>query len=387
MKTRMKLHLIIYIAAACILTACENEIPYNPGKQKAQIIMNALLEAGRAENDVYLHLGEGFGIEHLNEATLSLYVNDKLEESPKAISPEEIYGHMEGTIDQDKYEALLKSIRYKRFRLTTVLHPGDNIRLEATAENGKYHASAEVTVPQPVENLHVDTSLAYLREYSGQTLYRRYKITLQDRPGEKNYYRLDIQNNLNYRCEYREYITDENGDLIPSEDGWSWLYNMKDTLITYSDTKIINREDVILTDGHPGGYDDEDNELFPTIENKYNIFTDNSFSNSSATLKVYTPHYNNYYPMLSDYSPSRRNYDQIYYKHTIAIRVLTLTESEYRYLKALNCLDDGDYDEALMEPISLPCNVKGGLGFVGVAAERKMTIEFPEIQRWQMNNN
>jgi hypothetical protein len=57
MKTKMKLHLIIYITIVGFLTACENEIPYNPGQQDPQIIMNALLETGQAENDVYLHLG------------------------------------------------------------------------------------------------------------------------------------------------------------------------------------------------------------------------------------------------------------------------------------------------------------------------------------------
>lgn len=30
MKTKMKLHLIIYITIVSFLTACENEIPYNP---------------------------------------------------------------------------------------------------------------------------------------------------------------------------------------------------------------------------------------------------------------------------------------------------------------------------------------------------------------------
>lgn len=151
MKTKMKLHLIIYITIVGFLTACENEIPYNPGQQDPQIIMNALLETGQAENDVYLHLGEGYSIEHLNEATLFLYINGKIAETPKAVSPEEIYGHLEGELDKDIYESLLKSIRFKKYRLTSTLHPGDNIRLEATAENGKYHASAEVTVPQPIE--------------------------------------------------------------------------------------------------------------------------------------------------------------------------------------------------------------------------------------------
>ena len=143
MKTKMKLHLIIYITIVGFLTACENEIPYNPGQQDPQIIMNALLETGQAENDVYLHLGEGYSIEHLNEATLFLYINGKIAETPKAVSPEEIYGHLEGELDKDIYESLLKSIRFKKYRLTSTLHPGDNIRLEATAENGKYHASAE----------------------------------------------------------------------------------------------------------------------------------------------------------------------------------------------------------------------------------------------------
>ena len=54
MKTRIKLHLIIYIAFVGLFMACENEIPYNPGQQNPQLIMNALLNAGQTENLVYL---------------------------------------------------------------------------------------------------------------------------------------------------------------------------------------------------------------------------------------------------------------------------------------------------------------------------------------------
>ena len=73
MKTRIKLHLIIYIAFAGLFMACENEIPYNPGQQNPQLIMNALLNAGQTENLVYLHLSEGNSIGRINEATLSPY--------------------------------------------------------------------------------------------------------------------------------------------------------------------------------------------------------------------------------------------------------------------------------------------------------------------------
>ena len=120
MKTRIKLHLIIYIAFVGLFMACENEIPYNPGQQNPQLIMNALLNAGQTENLVYLHLSEGNSIGRINEATLSLYVNDKQAESPQAISPEEYYGNMQNQLDKGQYEALLKSMRFKIFRpLTT----------------------------------------------------------------------------------------------------------------------------------------------------------------------------------------------------------------------------------------------------------------------------
>ena len=378
MKTKMKLHLIIYIAIASFLVACENEIPYNPGKQKTQLIMNALLDAEQAENYVFLHLGAGYSIERVNEATLSLYVNDKLVESPEAISPEELYGDLKGQLDKDGYEVLLKSIQFKKYRLTTVLHPGDNIRLEATAENGRYHASAEVTVPQPIESLQVDTSFAYLREYSGQTLYRQYEITLQDRPNEKNYYRLEILNNYHIQARHTVPSLDEEGNQVTDEYGTP-LYVYKDTTFNYSDCELINREDIILTDGNISHSDeDEDNVLFPIIHNKYNIFTDNSFPNSFATLKVYMPlipkGLNWYYDVRASLLSS-------------TVRLLSITETEYRYLKALNCLDDGDYDEALMEPVSLPCNVEGGLGFVGAAADARIKMEFPEVQRRNWNDN
>lgn len=321
MKARIKRPFILYIAITAILTACENEIPYNPAKQEPQLIMNAMLDAGQAENYVYLHLSEGNAIGDVKEATLSLYINDRLAESLRIITPEE------------------------KFRLATALHPGDNIRLEAVAGNGQYRVSSEVSVPRPIESLHVDTCLSYLREYNGQEPYRQFKVTLQDRPDEKNYYRLEILNDISY--------------------------HYKDTVIIEQHTEIINREDVILTDGHPTGYEDEENEMFPTIKNKYNIFTDNRFSNSSVTLKVYTKPFDDFY--ITDV-----RYGKVHRKHTVTVRLLSLPEIGFRYLRAVNALDDDDYDESLMEPISLPGNVKGGLGFVGACSGKEYRIELPE---------
>ena len=376
MKTRIKLYLIIYIAFTGLFMACENEIPYNPGEQNPQLIMNALLNAGQTENLVYLHLSEGNSIGRINEATLSLYVNDKQVESPQAISPEEYYGNMQNQIDKGQYEALLKNMRFKIFRLTARFQPGDNIRLEATAEGRKYHVSSQVTVPRPIQSLRVDTCTALIRQWGSMRAHRQYRITLEDLPNEKNYYRLEIVNNKDFRCVIYMPSEDENGDYIKDENG-NFIYTItKDTVVNYRYTELIIREDVILTDGHVTSSDDDENAMFPTnIENKYSIFTDNRFTNSSATLKVYTPLYDDNYDILRSL-----NYTRCYLKQTITVRLLSLPETYYRYLKALNCMDDEDYDEALMEPISLPSNVEGGLGFVGISSEIQYTIDIPDKQ-------
>lgn len=368
MKTRIKkLHLIIYIATV-IFASCENEIPYNSGEQKPQLIMNALLDAGETENYVYLHLSRGYSFERFGEATLTLSVNGQAE-TAEAISPEEYYKNVKNKYDEESFKYIVENMRFKPFRLTASFHPGDHIRLEATGENGKYRANAEVIVPQPVESLHVDTCLTYRRKYNRMEPYRQYKITLQDRPDEKNYYRLDIQNRYNIRARYPVPSYDENGNLETDENGYPYVY-YRDTTFNYTDYEVINREDIILTDGHVTSSDDEEeNELFPTINNKYNIFTDNQFSNSQTTLKVYTTYKINDLPGY-DYVRSSQQ--------SITVRLLSLTEDEYRYLKALNYLEDEDYDETLMEPVCLPSNVTGGLGFVGVCSETKVTIKIPE---------
>lgn len=377
MKTRkVKLHLIIYMyaVAALLLTGCENEIPYNPGNRKPLIVMNALLDAGEAENYVYLHLSEGYSIGKVNQATLSLYVNGQLAEEPQPMTPQEIYeGITEETYGKDIYEQIIKNINFKKFRLRTHFQPGDHIRLEATAEDGEYQVSSEVVVPKPVLDIQIDTCITKIFQWSSMRSYRRILVTLHDLPNEKNYYRLDIQNKYRIYARYPVPSLDENGKQETDENG-SPLVWYKDTVFNYTDRELINREDIILTDGHIShSNQDEENGMFPSISNKYNIFTDNQFTNSSATLKVYTEfHLDN----LSGYNNVRST------RLSLTVRLLSLSKEEYLYLKGLNCMDDDDYDTTLMEPVSLPSNVEGGLGFVGISAEAKVNMEFPENPSW-----
>ena len=80
--------------------------------------------------------------------------------------------------------------------LKTSFRPGDRIRFEATAEDGQYQAGCEVEIPFPIEEtIRVDTLRTQLRGGSSMMDCMRYKITIHDRPNEKNYYRLIIEEN------------------------------------------------------------------------------------------------------------------------------------------------------------------------------------------------
>lgn len=343
MKARkVRAHLIIYayMTAALWLAGCENEIPYNPGNQKPLLVMNALLNAGQADNHVYLHLSEGYKIKRVEQATLSLYVNGQLTEEPQPLESSQT-GRM-------------------AFRLGTVFHPGDHLRLQATAEGEKYRAEAEVTVPQPVKDIQVDTCTTKIIRFGSMTDYHRILVTLSDLPDEKNYYRLEVLNNYFVQIAPPPTHPDEYGNSEYGNEGTSFYY---------TDRELINREDIILTDGHISHSDkDEENELFPSIKNKYNVFTDNQFANSTATLKVYT----RLNPFQMNASPG-----MLPSLLSIDVRLFSLDREEYLYFKGLNTIDDENYDTALMEPVSLPSNVKGGLGFVGASSETRVTMVFP----------
>ena len=64
----------------------------------------------------------------------------------------------------------------------------------------------------------------------------------------------------------------------------------------------------------------------------------------------------------------------------VIIRLRSITEVEYYYLKALNSVDSDVYDETIDEPIKYPGNVHGGTGIVGISTEvsKVITIFTPQ---------
>lgn len=325
---------ILYLLMGCamILSGCENDLPYYIGKQEKQLIMNAMFEAGAKENGVYLNLSGRNNINYIRDGAVTLYVNDEKRETAEALP---------GGWSSSGGENLQKVCKLK-----TLLHPGDRIRLEASADSGKYQASAEVVVPQPADLIKVDTFLTRIKVDAYMTDCMRYKITLNDRPGEKNYYQLVIREN--------EYWGDP-------DDAEEW---------TPRDIReIINQEEIVLTDGHISTGDDDEYNIFDrTIENKYNVFTDGRFQGTSYTLKVYTTYWYGGWPGEAKVADA-------------LISILSITKMEYHYIRALSLLESDKYEPTFMEPVVIPTNVQGGLGFVGASSASQVRIRLADWRK------
>ena len=214
-------HIIYVSLLAALLASCEKELPYNIGDQEPLLVMNALLDANEEENLVHLCLSEMHDTRPVSQATVTLYINGKQAE----------------VAEETEYDS-----RVKTYRLHSRFEPGDHLRLEATAEDGRYHATGEITVPQPLESIQVDTFPARIKQYGSYDPARRFQITVHDPAGEDNYYRLAIAYTNRY-------------------DGTNWA-GRDTTTYVHREAEIINREDVVLTDGRPGSTDPDDADCY-----------------------------------------------------------------------------------------------------------------------------
>lgn len=320
----------LFVLMALLATSCENDLPFDFKENPPKLVMNALINADSLSNLVFLNFTGREQLGHVQEATVEVRVNGVLKESVRPLSPQ--------------YEGDPQC----RLRIKGPFAPGDVVRLDALTGDGAYHAWAEAIVPQrPKEIEKIDTFSVSIKKMNYTKNYLCYKITIQDRPREDNFYRLVIDKRTTV-----SYYNEDNQHVIQ----------------TLHDYSFIDREDVVLTDGHPTTEEDEDNGLFDTVKNIYGVFDDSRFRNTSYTLTVY----NN--PVFYDYSPYHAKIEKI----EVVVRLLSILENEYYYLKALNLVDSDIYDETIDEPVKYPSNVHGGTGLVSISTEVSRTIAIKE---------
>jgi hypothetical protein len=313
---------------AALLAACESEITdYNNRPYTPQLVLNAQLEEGATTHYVHLNLSRREEAPAVSGAEVTLTVNGDRTETGTEEAP-------------------------GRYAFTTPFRAGDRLRLDAVTRDGEHHAWAEVSVPSAIDPIAVDTLRGYEPGYIGSS--RLIDITLSDRVGEKNYYRLDVCNDLTIHALNR--------------------YG-EDTLLNVRYHDFYADEELVFNDGRRPTTADNFEELFSPTENIYHLFPDSYFADRSYTISctAYRHEESVGYFYYDDGTPLK----PLSVEATLSVRLLHLDEQYYRYLRLLNVMQNDNYDSGLMEPVILPVNVTGGLGFVSAAAvsEVKMQLQ------------
>jgi len=335
MKKNISILIILLFAVSC-----ENEIPFNIKENPPKLILNAFINADQESNDIILGLTGRDRATTLDKASVDVYVNGELKEHiTEPYSMPNPYG-----------------IKDVRFKTHVAPQHGDIVKIEARTDDGQYHVSSKVIVPQRITIENIDTATVIKKSWwNGKDKFLRVKTTFTDDGRQVNYYRIAIS--LDLEIDAKSIVTGA------------------DTLV-YRTAKypLFINEDIVLTDGRPS-MENDDNDILPPVENLWGIF-DNSRINGTYTMittvqipYMYFDSLNRGYEYPStSHGQSTTLYDQI---KTIGIKVrlelMSITQEQFFYLKALNIYDSVDYDDFFNLPVKFPSNIKDGTGIFGIS--------------------
>lgn len=334
-----------YIHIAIILlfaVSCENEIPFDVKENSKRLIVNALFDNEKEENKITLAFTGREQTTLVKDASIDIYINDELKDRITSPSTDFTY------------------------RTNVHFQPNDIIRIEAQTNDGKHRAWSEVIVPTSISIEKIDTAIVSKNSWwNNPDKFLRTKITFTDNGEKTNYYRIDVT----IDCEIETISPVTTNDTI--------VYK------TIREALYVN-EDVVLTDGRPSSDQDEDGLLTP-VQNYWGVF-DNSRINGSYTMttSLRIP-YSSIGVLLSGVFVG--GYVQYWEIKRIGMvakaRLLSISEMQYFYLKALNIHDSTDYDDFFNLPVRLPSNIEGGTGIFGVSVGPAVVIPLEDYIPYQ----
>ncbi len=335
--TKKYIAIYLILISITMLMACENEISFNQKIKPPRLIMNAFINADSTNNILYLNLSGQNIISDVKDATIEVRVNEMLVEKPHPIE--------DFSTDKLRHQ--------KKFLITHKFNAGETVRIDAKTNDGIHHAWAEVIVPQAPNLIEkIDTATVPYHLYDSYYESKlRFRITFTDRVNEKNYYRFI----LDRKSILHAYLPDEK----------------KDTIVMVHNYSMAVREDMVLTDGHPS-ISDNDNDMFEQANNIYGVFDDNRIYDQTYTMTVYMGE-NKLPYIMKNYIPKKLELE-------CYVRLLSINEIDFKYLKTLNIIDSDIYDSTMMEPITFASNVNGGLGLVGISTETCFKINLPSVE-------
>ena len=337
--------LLPLLSLSFLVVSCYEEIIMPVGDEEPVAVMNAQMNTRESTHRIELSVSQKNRVWALPGADVRVTINGKTTlvatEVPDAYASDPSYEPWEQVYS---FDADLK--------------PGDEGRIEARKD--AFAVSAAVTAPPAVNLSIVDTTTVRM-SYMGETDdYFQVKLSFRDLPGD-SWYRVAA-------CMETEYAyLDGDGNPSPDYSGdYTWWFSPETGF------------DPVISEGggKTGGMDIG---ALLSEENTYNCFSDSPFRDQECIIRpLFHPsivygYYDQYiFPDGLDYDEYEAVYEVIskmpYHAHrTARLQVRTIDFAQYHYLKALQNMDTfGTEITFLVEPTTLPSNVEGGLGFVGL---------------------
>lgn len=242
------------------------------------------------------------------------------------------------------------------------------------ANHGSFKASsAELTVPESVEIVKVDTARVSVQHLDWSDQYLQVRADVSDRRGEDNWYCISM----------REI----------SDGTYSFMDGGPDIFISLDAPRhILDMDDPVLLDGGMG--QTEDLNVFSFSGNgAFACFSDQMFRNGIAHLRMNAfSSWNDEGPdfrLLSDLLVQQLGYDEIESRgldrcraeHRLEVRLSHCSQEAYYYLRSLRTISSNGYYPEIVEPVTIPTNIVGGVGFVDVVNTAVARIELPTEER------
>jgi hypothetical protein len=168
-------------------------------------------------------------------------------------------------------------------------------------------------------------------------------------------------------------------------------YRVPETDIVREESKVLmidSMDDPIISEGNV--ITNEEDDIWGTyVLNMYTVFTNVQFKGKDCTLRIYAP--KNDMTSLENISneyytePDEQHRREIIYfdnervERKLKVSLQNISKDHYMYLKAMNYLRYDNYEPALTEPITIPNNVKEGLGFVGISTSSTVYLDLPDL--------
>lgn len=354
------------LAAAAVLAGCENTLEYDFGRNGVRLMASGLLLQQETLHTVSISLSDKGSARLAENAKVTCYVNGtKVAEGRASASDlpgpgdDGVYGS--GDVERD--------FRQLAVRFEADFAPGDEVYLEFEANDGRYKAaSPRLTVPGRPSIEALDTTRVTETYMEHEAYYWRVRLTVRDRAGEDDWY-----------CVFGREM---------DRGVWSFADGRPDA-DTYADFTLYmeDQDDPVMLDGNMPESDEMG--LFNLIgDGSFAVFSDRMFRDRTAELKMtfWPARPQHVYARMkhllwADHGASIADVEEWRIERRLEMRFGSCSRDTYHYLRALRIVSSPDYMPEIMEPVRIPSNVQGGIGFVGIITADAASFAIPPIDR------